>query len=402
MPYLIGTDEAGYGPNLGPLVISASVWQVPDGVRGEDLYGRLKEVIACSAGVSPAEKRGPRSPSAVKGKGSRSGGIAVEGRRDARTTSEEKRGAYPANGDKRDACPAERVAMADSKSLYQSGKGLRLLEQGLWAAFALLDERPSAWTEVWKSLAPECCEQRRAGLCDADDNPAVPLDADVADVDRLAPRVREGVAAAGVRLLGLRSRVLFPAEFNVTVQQCGSKGTALSRWTLDLVARAIRPLPGGRISVLCDKHGGRDRYVPLLMECFPDAFIEVHGEGRERSTYRFSLPNEETGAGASPDAGFVRPCHSGSGPAGGSSSQRRVDISFQAKGEAHLPTALASMASKYLRELAMRAFNAYWCSRVPGLPPTAGYPNDAARFKAQIAAVQKDLGVQDDVLWRLK
>ena len=26
--YLIGTDEAGYGPNLGPLVISATVWQV--------------------------------------------------------------------------------------------------------------------------------------------------------------------------------------------------------------------------------------------------------------------------------------------------------------------------------------------------------------------------------------
>ena len=29
MGYLIGTDEAGYGPNLGPLVISASVWHVP-------------------------------------------------------------------------------------------------------------------------------------------------------------------------------------------------------------------------------------------------------------------------------------------------------------------------------------------------------------------------------------
>ena len=32
MSYLIGTDEAGYGPNLGPLVISASVWHVPDGL----------------------------------------------------------------------------------------------------------------------------------------------------------------------------------------------------------------------------------------------------------------------------------------------------------------------------------------------------------------------------------
>ena len=46
MGYLIGTDEAGYGPNLGPLVISATVWEAPDGVGGEDLFGRLGHVIA--------------------------------------------------------------------------------------------------------------------------------------------------------------------------------------------------------------------------------------------------------------------------------------------------------------------------------------------------------------------
>ena len=30
MQYLLGTDEAGYGPNLGPLVVTATVWEVPD------------------------------------------------------------------------------------------------------------------------------------------------------------------------------------------------------------------------------------------------------------------------------------------------------------------------------------------------------------------------------------
>lgn len=54
MPCLIATDEAGYGPNLGPLVISASVWEVPDGVRSEDLYRCLDKV------VSPG-KGGPRN-----------------------------------------------------------------------------------------------------------------------------------------------------------------------------------------------------------------------------------------------------------------------------------------------------------------------------------------------------
>jgi hypothetical protein len=60
------------------------------------------------------------------------------------------------------------------------------------------------------------------------------------------------------------------------------------------------------------------------------------------------------------------------------------------------------MASKYLRELAMRAWNEFWCSRVAGLRPTAGYPEDAKRFKAQIAAVQAELGIDDHRVWRVR
>ena len=56
MTCLIGTDEAGYGPNLGPLVISASVWEVPDGIGGEELYEHLADVIT----ASPTRKKGDR------------------------------------------------------------------------------------------------------------------------------------------------------------------------------------------------------------------------------------------------------------------------------------------------------------------------------------------------------
>ena len=72
------------------------------------------------------------------------------------------------------------------------------------------------------------------------------------------------------------------------------------------------------------------------------------------------------------------------------------------KGETYLPAALASMASKYLRELAMRALNAFWCREVPNLKPTAGYPQDAKRFKAEIAEKQTELGVEDRILWRVR
>ena len=58
------------------------------------------------------------------------------------------------------------------------------------------------------------------------------------------------------------------------------------------------------------------------------------------------------------------------------------------------------MVSKYVRELAMAAFNRFWCQRLEGLRPTAGYPIDSHRFRGEIAALQKELGIADDVLWR--
>ena len=73
---------------------------------------------------------------------------------------------------------------------------------------------------------------------------------------------------------------------------------------------------------------------------------------------------------------------------------------FLEKGERMLPTALASMTAKYLRELAMRPFNAFWRRHIPGLKPTAGYPADARRFLDDIRLMQRRLGIEDRDLWR--
>jgi hypothetical protein len=322
MPYLLGTDEAGYGPNLGPLVISASVWQVPEGVRGDELYQRLQSTIA----PAPARKDDNR-------------GLLVIG---------------------------------DSKTLYQSGNGLRQLERGLWAALSVLEKRPTTCGDVWSILTGPNCVSRREAFCDGCDAWTAPRDLDPTEVEGRLPKLCASFAAASVKLVDLRSVAVFPREFNETVDGCKSKGAALSRWTLELVARLIERLPDDRVFVVCDKHGGRDRYLPLLMDFFPETFIEVVAEGRAKSVYRFAPP------------------------------ERRVEFCFQAKGESHMPTALASMASKYLRELAMQAFNAFWLQHVPGLRPTAGYPVDALRFKSDIAAAQQALGIEDRILWRAK
>jgi len=63
---------------------------------------------------------------------------------------------------------------------------------------------------------------------------------------------------------------------------------------------------------------------------------------------------------------------------------------------------LAYMLSKYLRELALRAFNVFWCARIDGLRPTAGYPVDADRFLTQINEVRHKLAISDDQLIRVR
>ena len=249
MGYLIGTDEAGYGPNLGPLVISATLWEVADGVGGDDLYRLLEGAIA------------------------------------ARGTAG--------------------VVMADSKMLYQSGKGLGLLERGLWAAFALMDRAPRTCTEVWELFAPGAVANRREEFGYSADETPLPLDAAVAESRLFGAEWKQAVAAAGVRLRQVRSRAIFPREFNELLQKHDSKGALLSRATLDLAAAMIDGLPRGPVAVLCDKHGGRNRYAPLLEESFPESFVEIHGESRSGASIASTCPS------AASSSAF-RPCRSAS------------------------------------------------------------------------------------------
>jgi len=50
----------------------------------------------------------------------------------------------------------------------------------------------------------------------------------------------------------------------------------------------------------------------------------------------------------------------------------------------------------------MIAFNAFWCERKIGLRPTAGYPTDAKRFRAEIETARQQLNVGERELWRAR
>src|SRR5262249_42041986 len=83
--------------------------------------------------------------------------------------------------------------------------------------------------------------------------------------------------------------------------------------------------------------------------------------------------------------------------------RRAVRLTFQPRADAeHFCVALASMVSKYVREMLMREFNRFWQEQVPGLKPTAGYPMDSARFFAAIRPAVQRLGLPETAVWRRK
>jgi ribonuclease HII len=323
MPYLIGTDEAGYAPNLGPLVISASVWWVDPQHWGQDLYRHLRAVVC-------------KTPN------------------------------------RRGSSRAAKLAIADSKQLYSSATGIGCLERGVLAALALVNRCPTNWLDVWNLLDPRAADSLPAVPWHANYDLRLPLAADADDLERLVARTRRGFERAGVKLVSLRSRAVFPEEFNRATATDGNKSETLSKTTLALLAQALADCQGEPVLVVCDKHGGRNQYSRHLQQQFPDVLIEVHHESMSESIYRFG-----------PEA-------------------ERIEVRFCMGGESFLPTALASMTSKYLRELAMRAFNDFWCGRVTDLAPTAGYPGDARRFMNAIEAARSELGIDHSVLWRAR
>ncbi len=327
MSYVIGVDEAGYGPNLGPLVVTATVWRLPADCRPQDLPDRVSSFIS-----APGE------------------------------------------------APVAPLVIGDSKALYKAGGSLGPLERVVLGA-ALSQGWPcGTWRRLWESLA--LADRHVANACDfrqafdlqpwyAQFDRALPVEGDLVDVVAAASAWHAMLETTGVELVALTSLVVFPNTWNRLLQETDGKGEALSRLSLDLVQHCLQThAPSGSVAVCCDKHGGRNKYGRLLQQTLPENLIEVYKEQRDESVYRTSRDTD------------------------------RLEFRFTAKGDRSAPSGLASMVSKYLRELAMQPFNEYWRQHLPDLKPTAGYPEDAKRFCREIREVQRQLGIGDDLLWR--
>jgi hypothetical protein len=326
----VGIDEAGYGPNLGPLVMTA--------------------VVAESCGVNGHAHRARRS---------------LDFWGDLASTVDR------AGGD------PGRLWVDDSKAIFGGGNGRSRLEATCMAAIhAASNTLPlslEALIEIVGAGTLEEVELARwldPGQSEGSRRSIVHEPALEAMLER-----KPLCAAGGVwQVTAVRVVVVGPALFNKRLLDHGLKSAVhyeafekLISWAWSLTAL------DSTTRVVGDKHGGRHYYYGPLTQSFPETWIDRGCEGPELSRYTLR------------------------------DGSRRMELRLLPRADANDGlVALASIVSKTIREFWMDIFNGYWCGCVPGLRPSAGYPNDSKRFREAIETAATAQQCDPAIWWRVK
>ncbi len=228
--WTVGVDEAGYGPNLGPLLQAAVAVRLPrDELAGWRTLG---------------------------------GSIRKAGGRENRDA---------------------RLIVDDSKKVYHGIHALEKLELGAFAAFGLV---PGLFREWLQPIALEM------GFADLekefwyDGGLSLPVAAKPETLRFASARFRSTLPE-GVQFALPRVRITPTPRFNEVVELTGSKATLLSEGLIELLREMVTSLPvGEHLLFLCDKQGGRNYYGEQLKLAFPNADVfpdlETAGESRYR------------------------------------------------------------------------------------------------------------------------
>lgn len=229
MAYQIGTDEAGYGPNLGPLMISGTRWIVPH----EDI--ELYELLSKTVCNQPKDK--------------------------------------------------SRIAICDSKALYKSSGTIANLERSvlslLFGAFGVL---PTSLAELESLLKCEVNFSPEKLFRNCKSEVALPLAANPSEIELLGLQFREDCESNSVALDQFVCKAIFPKQFNALIESCGNKAELLSTQSIDIVHQLLQACDSN-VRVICDRHGGRSKYLGLINQYLSGDYVTIECEQKDVSGY---------------------------------------------------------------------------------------------------------------------
>lgn len=235
---VIGIDEAGYGPSMGPLVVCGTAWRVPLDFAVDDMSKLLDPEFQ----AKPLRVHSSHIPIG-----------------DSKKIHKESLGTFSLQFGVdflMHQLAGKQVIEPDSKLEWIAREDLLRLKQVAWYANAL-----STATEIAKSP--------------------------VRDFEEYVGAASRKLEAHSLKLVGVQARILDEPEFNRQIDITQNKSTTLSETSLALVRSLITECGIGNelAEVYCDKHGGRNRYQAVLSHCFDQEWFTTQVEGRACSRY---------------------------------------------------------------------------------------------------------------------
>lgn len=380
-----GIDEAGYGPMLGPLCVGFSAFRVADWDPQDgapDLWKLLEAAVCRAAGdkrarIAVADSKKLKLSNQLKTKHPLThlerGVLAFGGLVGASTPGDT--GLPGATG--RSPVPNLQTPPAPPDDPHWSStSGTRDAPS--------LDSDHALFSALGSHLEPHPWY--------GGDPIALPLACSPSQLAIARNTLALACEGAGVEPVALACITVGETEFNEVVRTGGSKAHVTGHCFARYLRRVVERWGGGadEVRVVCDRHGGRTSYADMIEAALRglDCTVETLEESDRCSRYAVHAPGA---TGHSPVPNLQPPPAPSDDPHWSSTSGARIHIQFRPEAEdAHLPVALASMAAKLVRELAMGRFNRYWCARNPELKPTAGYVQDARRWLDDLEGVLCD------------
>lgn len=363
---VIATDEAGYGPMIGPLVIVATAWKLPAAVSLETAAQRLAQPLTID-GLGPLwvddSKKIFKPP--------RPGAAVVKPAIDWLSEA-----------------AAHWLRLPDPATNLDSW--LRQV-----AADDAADLLATPWYHSSNRLAWSAASRPARGRQAAGSNPhdqqgqqQIPGPAEAAD--QVYQPLIDHWSAGGLQLVGQAARVIDAETLNLWLDTAGNKsdllGATTSRLAIELLQSMIdrhqQDGPIERLSIHSDRLGGRAYYGAMLQHQLPDRMLMVLAETSQRSSYRLIADDQ----GLPP-----------------------LEWHFSVSGDQFPPVAMSSVIAKSTRERLMGRLNGYFQAAMlrqrrplPPLRATAGYAADAQRFLRDTATLRRRLKIDDARLIRRK
>ncbi|MHC4259004.1 MAG: hypothetical protein ACYSTF_01135 [Planctomycetota bacterium] len=319
MAVLVGIDEAGFGPILGPLVVSSSAFSLPHRLVKADLWQILRKSV----------------------------------------------------GNKRRRL-AGRLLITDSKKAYSKSIGIKHLQRTVLTSLRCLYREPVNLLDLLTMLCPDF-RDRLESYPWYKKAESYSIQTNQADTIIASTVLQDDLAANGIELFTLRSCCLDVGYYNKMMNSVKNKASVLFTATSQLIKTAFDNFGGGELQIVVDRQGGRIRYRKNLQRMFPNTQLKVLREATAASSYELQTKN------------------------------KRMRLHFVVGAdERFLPVSLASMISKYLRELLIDNINRYFSSFHADLKPTAGYWKDGLRFIEDLETKLPQLQYDRDQLIRCR